>query len=114
MALNKVHKSIALLMEDVAIQTLMDVTNAMKEKFNIADDEVDAFVDKYKDVLAEKTKQDAKKGSKKNSAPKEKRAPSEYNVFIKNALIRLKKENPETPAKSLMKQAAAEWQASKA
>lgn len=114
MALSKVHKSIALLVEEVAVQSLTDVAKAMQEKFNIAEDEVDAFITEYKSTLTQKVKQDSKKTSKKDGPPKEKRAPSEYNVFIKNALIRLKKENPDTPAKELMGKAAAEWKASKA
>lgn len=115
MALSKVHKSIALLVEETAIETLSEVAKAMQEKFNIAEDEVESFITEYKTNLVQKVKQDSKKpGAKKNAAPKEKRAPSEYNIFIKNALIRLKKENPETPAKELMGKAAAEWKASKA
>ena len=116
MALSKVHKSIALLVEETAVQTLQEVANAMKEKFNIDEDDVVKFVAEFKTTLANKYKEEAKsskKGGKTTSPPKEKRAPSEYNIFIKNALIRLKQENPDTPAKELMGKAAAEWKVSK-
>lgn len=116
MALSKVHKSIALLVEETALQTVQDVANAMKDKFQIDEEDVAQFIGEYKAMLATKHKEDAKSSKKKgkSSTTKEKRAPSEYNIFIKNALIRLKQENPETPAKELMGKAAAEWKASKA
>jgi hypothetical protein len=117
MALNKVYKSIAQLVEDTAVQTMQEVADEMRNQFEIDEDDFTKFIEDYKAKLMQKLKYQSKAGakpSKKESTPKEKRAPSEYNLFVKNALIRMKKENPETPAKELMAKAAAEWKASKA
>mgnify|MGYP006272003715 CR=1 FL=1 len=89
----------------------------VRSQFEIDAEDFDKLVADYKSKVTQKIKEQSKPGykpPKKDAPPKEKRAPSEYNVFVKNALIRLKQENPETPAKELMAKAAAEWKASKA
>lgn len=45
----------------------------------------------------------------KDGNEKQKRAPSGYNIFVKQRIQQLKSEQPDTPAKDLMKMAAAEW-----
>ena len=45
----------------------------------------------------------------KDGNPKAKKAPSAYNNFVKESILALKKENPNTPAKELMGMAAGNW-----
>ena len=45
----------------------------------------------------------------KAKTDKPKKAPNAYNLFVKQNMENLKKENPDTPAKSLMSLAAAKW-----
>ena len=52
----------------------------------------------------------AKKG--KTLAKKVKRAPSEYNKYMKKELARLKKKHPRTKHAQLFKKAAASWKRS--
>lgn len=51
----------------------------------------------------------ATKVSKKDKAPKEKRAPSPYNVFMKSELTAVKKANPSLDHKEAFKVAAGNW-----
>ena len=45
--------------------------------------------------------------------PRVKRAPTAYNLFMKNAMLDIKSSNPSMNQKDVMKQAAAAWRASK-
>jgi hypothetical protein len=65
----------------------------------------------YKDAM-KKTK---KKGNKSNDDKTEivKREPTKYNIFVKEAILKLKVENPDKPYKDLMKMAADEWNQNK-
>jgi hypothetical protein len=47
----------------------------------------------------------------KNGNPKVKKAPSVYNIYVKQAIEALKKESPETPARELMTMVAQKWKA---
>jgi CRISPR/Cas system endoribonuclease Cas6 (RAMP superfamily) len=47
----------------------------------------------------------------KNGNVKVKKAPTAYNIFVKQTIEALKKEQPETSAKELMGIAAAKWKA---
>ena len=54
-----------------------------------------------------------KSSSKKSKSSTEKREPSKYNLFVKEEMARLKKENPDKPNKEIMAMAAALWNVSK-
>ncbi len=45
----------------------------------------------------------------KNGDIKVKKAPSAYNIYVKQTIEAMKKENPDTPAKELMGLAANKW-----
>lgn len=45
----------------------------------------------------------------KDGNEKEKRTPSAYNIYVKQRIEALKMEQPDTPAKELMKMAASQW-----
>jgi hypothetical protein len=47
----------------------------------------------------------------KDGNPKVKKAPSAYNIYVKQTIETMKKDSPETPAKDLMAMAAGKWKA---
>jgi organic radical activating enzyme len=68
-----------------------------------------------KDNLKEESKKAAKaaNGKKVKDPNAPKRAPSEYNNFIKDHIASLKEEHPDAKPKELMTMAVAEWRAQK-
>lgn len=46
----------------------------------------------------------------KTKKPKVKRQPSAFNIFMKDALSHIKKDNPDVPHSEAFKMAAAMWQ----
>jgi len=82
---------------------------------------IDAFVssvdtsnnytlDELKKLLTEAYKS----GKKKRSPNAEKKPPSAYNIFIKEAIAKIREENPSVNNKELMSLAAARWKDHKA
>lgn len=63
----------------------------------------DYSLDELKKMLAEAYKTNTKKKST------EKKEPSKYNLFIREEIQRMKKENPSVDNKQLMSLAAARW-----
>ncbi len=119
-AMTKVFKALRELEEDAAMNAIDDFVSELKAAFELED--IDSFVETYKKKLTQKLKDEAKEAAKK---PKKavkldaeghvvKREPSEYNIFIREAMLRLKAlpENHEVKGKELMAMAAAEWKAS--
>lgn len=115
----KLNKAIQEVREEAILNAIDAFVATLKAEFEI--DELDTFTETYKAKISQQLKDEIKDASKKpKKAPKldadgnlVKREPSEYNKFIKEALIRLKKENPEQSGKDLMTLAAAEWKKSK-
>lgn len=72
--------------------------------------------DVYKEVINNKSdnvsdeegEKKRKRASKKN-AEKPKKAPSAYNIFIKQKMLELKETDPSIPPKDLMKVASTYW-----
>lgn len=72
--------------------------------------------DVYKEVINNKSDNESdeegekkrKRASKKN-AEKPKKAPSAYNIFIKQKMLELKETDPSIPPKDLMKVASTYW-----
>lgn len=119
-AMTKVFKALRELEEEAAMHAIDDFVTELKASFELED--IDSFVEAYKKKLTQKLKDEAKEAAKK---PKKavkldaeghvvKREPSEYNIFIRDAMLRLKSmpENAEVKGKELMAMAAAEWKAS--
>ena len=69
-------------------------------------------VKEEKAVKAEKPKR--KKGVDKDGNPKEKRAPSAYNIFVKEKSPGIKEANPEMDQKEIFAEIARLWRAQKA
>lgn len=68
----------------------------------------DYTLDELKKMLSMSFKSNHKK------KPTEKKEPSKYNIFIREEIHRMKKENPEIDNKQLMSLAASKWKEHKA
>ncbi len=66
----------------------------------------------YKDAM-KKTKKNTKSNDDINKTVNVKRKPTKYNIFVKEAILKLKVENPDKPYKDLMKMAADKWNENK-
>lgn len=63
-------------------------------------------LEELKKLLSEAYKLSKKKKSKDNA---EKKEPSQYNIFIKEEMNKIRKESPDVDNKKLMSMAAARW-----
>lgn len=84
-------------------------TKKIIDSFNSAIDVDKKYtLDELKKLLSE-----SYKSSSKKEKSGQKREPSKYNIFVKNEILRLRTENPETNIKDLMVKAASNWKESK-
>jgi len=80
---------------------------------------VDSFVEavnvenKYSLDELKKLLSEAYKNSNRKVKSDIKREPSQYNIFVKNEILRLRGENPEKNIKELMAIAASNWKEKK-
>jgi hypothetical protein len=71
------------------------------------------LVESYKKDLVEKSAALAKGKKVRGASTKPKRAPSAYNLFIKQVMAELRQENPDLLHKDLMGKAAEKWRETK-
>ncbi len=98
-SLTKFKKTAQGLLEATANKIVDDFVIALKEKFELDEDDLNNVIDSFKKSAI--------------AIEKKKRPASEYNIFIKETIQRLKAENPES-TENLMKLATAEWNKHKA
>lgn len=110
MALNKAQKAIQTLAEEVALSTVEKLAEFLATKIEFDDDMKEVF-DEFKNSVKEEYKASAKpkKGKNADGTDKKKRAPTAYNLFIKDKITSLKKENPSWTGKELMSAATDAW-----
>ena len=110
MALTKVNSAVSALVEEVSMTTVDKVVEFLKSKIDF-DEDFEGFFKEFKETLKADMKAAAKKSGKKSSdgEPKKKRAPSAYNLYIKDKMAEIKVSNPEIKGKDLMKAAIDEW-----
>jgi hypothetical protein len=70
---------------------------------------VEASADKGEEKKSMDGGDDNKKKEKKEKKEKKKRAPSTYNLFIKQKMLEIRKNNDDIMPKECMKLATAEW-----
>lgn len=70
----------------------------------------DYSLDELKKHLSNAFKTATKKSKRENT---EKREPSQYNIFVKNEMHKLKEQYPDKPNKEIMSMAAALWKENK-
>jgi hypothetical protein len=124
MALIKINKAISAAFEEQSLHVLNKFVDALKEKIEF-DEDLEQFVNAFKTTLkdefklAEKATKKSKRSKGSDGAsdseaePKKKRAPSAYNLFIKDKMAELKQTNPELKSKELMSAATVEWKKQK-
>jgi hypothetical protein len=106
-------------MEDnkVEVSTAVAEVPAVVNKKNNTKKIIDSFMtsvdanqyyslEELKKLLSEAYKLSKKKKSKDNV---EKKEPSQYNIFIKDEMNKIRKESPDVDNKKLMSMAAARW-----
>jgi hypothetical protein len=90
----------------------MEITKQIIESFTSNVDYSKKYsLDELKKILAEIYK--ATTAKKKKDPNAEKKAPSAYNLFVKEQMITLKKENPDMDNKKIMSEAAILWKSYK-
>ena len=99
----------------VHIENMPEALNTKKD----VDEYCKQFWKEYKEkakeekaAKAEKPKR--KKGVDKDGNPKEKRAPSAYNIFVKEKYVEIKETNPEMDKTEIFAEIAKLWQEQKA
>ena len=86
----------------------MEITKQIIESFTSNVDYNKKYsLDELKKILSEIYK--ATTAKKKKDPNAEKKAPSAYNLFVKEKMISLKKENPDMDNKKIMSEAAVLW-----
>ena len=115
MALVKAQKALQNLAEEVAVSTVDKLAEFLASKIEFDDDMKELF-DEFKDSLKEEYKNAAKvangkKGKNLNAdgTEKKKRAPTAFNLFVKEEIPKIKKANPSMSGKELMTAATAAW-----
>ena len=94
-----------------ALNTKKDVDEYCKQFWKENKDKVKDAKAAEKAANAEKPKR--KKGFDKEGNPREKRAPSPYNIFVKEKRGEVKEANPEMDNKEIFKEIARLWKAQK-
>lgn len=111
MALNKVNVAISGLVFETQTNTAVKLGDFLKEK--IGEQYDDEFAQAVADMIEEfkgseiKEVKPEKAARAKKDGPK--RAPTEYNKFIKSKMEELKPLHPELKGKALMAEAAKHW-----
>jgi hypothetical protein len=114
MSLIKAQKALQVLAEEVALSTADKLAEFLATKIEF-DDELREAMDEFKNSVKEEykavAKASAKAGKGDGNGEKKKRAPTAYNLFIKDKIISLKAENPSWTGKQLMSAATTAWKA---
>lgn len=111
MALNNVHKALAGLVEETALNTIEKLTAFLSEKIEF-DDDMKTLFEEFKKNTKDEIKASFKNDRNRKGGAKEekkKREPSPYNLFIKEKMAEIKAKKPELKGKELMKEAIEEW-----
>jgi len=95
-----------------ALNTKKDVDEYCKQFWK--DNKVKVKDAKVAEKAAKAEKPKRKKGFDKDGNPKEKRAPSPYNIFVKEKYVEIKVANPELYRTQIFSEIARIWQETKA
>lgn len=114
---NAINKAVAGLVLEAKKQVIADFAAFLGEKIDFDEDMTGYFEEFTKTLQVEKPPKAGKGKGKKASddgVAKKKRAPSAYNIYIKNKMAEIKEKKPELKGKDLMKAAIEAWNADKA
>lgn len=111
-----VNKAVAGVVAEAVFQAKKDVVEAfakfLGEKIDF-DEDMQAYFNEFKaTIVLEKVEVPKEKGKgKTEGGEKKKRAPSAYNLYIKDKMAEIKAAQPELKGKDLMKAAIQAWNA---
>ena len=119
--------AIEALITDVTMTTCDKLFKIFMDRYDLndIDDEFSLFCGDLKDTLRKdvkgyvdkftlENKEPKKEAKKETKEPKQKRAPSAYNLFIKEKMAEIKISNPEIKGRALMMAAIDQWKIIKA
>ena len=112
---NAINKVVAGLVLEAKKQVIADFAAFLGEKIDFDEDMTGYFAEFTKTLQVEKPPKAGKgKKASDDGVAKKKRAPSAYNIYIKNKMAEIKEKKPELKGKDLMKAAIEAWNADKA
>ena len=115
MAYPSITSALAKIVMDAKMKVMSDLIEQLESEFDMKDDSMEDlknFFEKFQKDLKSSEEEVVKiagKKSKKDGTEKKKRAPSAYNLFIKDMSPVLKEKNPNVKGKELMALTSAEW-----
>ena len=104
LSFTKFNKAVQKFLDDYTKEVLTKVIEV--SKVDLTEEQRCAIEGECKVMYEEKS---SGVGKKKGGGEKVKRAPTKYNLFIKDKIVELKNSNPEIDRKELMKMAAQSW-----
>ena len=114
---NAIVLAASVVVMDAKRSVIDDLMAYLNDKVEL-EDEFKSMVEEFKATLVVDKVVDGQKGNKrrarKPSEDKVKRAPSAYNLFIKDAMAKLREEYPDMSAKARLTEATQMWKKHKA
>jgi hypothetical protein len=116
MALNNINNAINKLVVDTRLDVVSKVTDFLKEKLEMSEEDLTELIEEFKNTLDLKVKE--LKVSKKDTVdekPKKKRVAGAYNLFLGEQIKQFKINDPESKeSKKFMSMAQQAWKDLKA
>ena len=113
MALKTLNKSFAKYVTEVQAETVENVCAFLKEKLEVEDDVFQTLVSEFKELHKSDVIGGINGDTDKTKKAKKTRAPSAYNIFIRDKMKELKDADASLNGQELMRQATHIWKEQK-
>lgn len=117
MALNNINNAINKLVVDTRLDVVGKVTDFLKEKLEMSEEDLTELIEEFKNTLDLKVKElkVSKKDKEADEKPKKKRVAGAYNLFLGEQIKQFKINDPESKeSKKFMSMAQQAWKDLKA
>lgn len=117
MALNNINNAINKLVVDIRLDVVGKVTDFLKEKLEMSEEDLTELIEEFKNTLDLKVKElkVSKKDKEADEKPKKKRVAGAYNLFLGEQIKQFKINDPESKeSKKFMSMAQQAWKDLKA
>jgi hypothetical protein len=117
MALNNINNAINKLVVDTRLDVVSKVTDFLKEKLEMSEEDLTELIEEFKNTLDLKVKElkVSKKDKETDEKPKKKRVAGAYNLFLGEQIKQFKINDPESKeSKKFMSMAQQAWKDLKA
>lgn len=112
MALNNINNAINKLVVDTRLDVVGKMTDFLKEKLEMSEEDLNELIEEFKNTLDLKVKElkVPKKDKDGDEKPKKKRVAGAYNLFLGEQIKQFKKDDPESKeSKKFMSMAQKAW-----